>query len=54
MQTAGAYRLQRRLSTCEVGDVWSGADDRGRSVTVAVLNDRASADDRGPAAASRK
>jgi hypothetical protein len=46
MRTAGQYRLQQALSSCEVGDVWSGADDRGRSVTVAVLNERASVDGR--------
>jgi hypothetical protein len=46
MPTAGPYRLQRALSSCEVGDVWSGVDERGRSVTVAVLNERAAADDR--------
>lgn len=46
MQTAGPYRLQRALSSCEVGDVWSAIDEKGRSVTVAVLNDRASVDER--------
>ncbi|MFC4145206.1 hypothetical protein ACFO0M_02955 [Micromonospora mangrovi] len=46
MQTAGQYRLQVALSSCQVGDVWSGTDERGRPVTVAVLNERASVDDR--------
>lgn len=46
MQTAGQYRLQQALSTCEVGDVWSGVGAGGESVTVAVLNELASADDR--------
>lgn len=46
MQTAGQYRLQAPLSNCQVGDVWSGTDEVGRSVTVAVLNERASVDDR--------
>jgi hypothetical protein len=46
MQTAGQYRLQVPLSSCQVGDVWSGTDERGGSVTVAVLNERAAADDR--------
>lgn len=41
MQTAGPYRLQRPLSTCDVGDVWSGVDSQGHSVTVAVLEDLA-------------
>ncbi|WP_436522262.1 hypothetical protein [Actinoplanes sp. HUAS TT8] len=46
MSTAGPYRLEHRLSTCTVGDVWSGADAQGRPVTVARLNELASADDR--------
>lgn len=46
MQTAGPFRLQRSLSFCDVGDVWSGVDDQGQPVTIAVLNERASADDR--------
>ncbi|GLY01615.1 MULTISPECIES: hypothetical protein [Actinoplanes] len=46
MQTAGQYRLEQALSTCEVGEVWSGVDAGGETVTVAVLNERASADDR--------
>ncbi|BCJ45204.1 hypothetical protein GCM10010168_70050 [Actinoplanes ianthinogenes] len=46
MSTAGPNRLDRRLSTCEVGDVWSGADAQGRPMTVAQLNELASADDR--------
>ncbi|AEV82502.1 translation initiation factor IF-2 [Actinoplanes sp. SE50] len=46
MPTAGPYRLQRQLSSCEVGDVWSGVDAQGRPVTVAQLNELASADDR--------
>ncbi|GIE84761.1 hypothetical protein [Actinoplanes regularis] len=46
MPTAGPYRLQRRLSSCEVGDVWSAADARGLPLTVARLNELASADDR--------
>jgi hypothetical protein len=50
MQTAGPYRLLDALGTCEVGDVWSGVDDAGRAVTVAVLNARASADERWRAA----
>src|SRR3954469_13249176 len=50
METAGPYRLQQALGRCEVGDVWAGVDDRGSSVTVAVLNDRASADERWRAA----
>ncbi|MFC3988623.1 hypothetical protein ACFOZ6_09125, partial [Actinoplanes siamensis] len=46
MPTAGPYRLERQLSRCEVGDVWSGAGERGRPVTVARLNELASADER--------
>ncbi|GAA4599580.1 hypothetical protein BJY16_003129 [Actinoplanes octamycinicus] len=46
MSTAGPNSLQRRLSSCEVGDVWSGVDERGRPVTVARLNELASADER--------
>jgi hypothetical protein len=46
MPTAGPYRLERQLSSCDVGDVWSGVDPQGRPVTVAQLNELASADDR--------
>jgi hypothetical protein len=46
MQTAGPYRLQQQLSRCLVGDVWSSVDVEGRPVTVAVLNEQASADQR--------
>ncbi|WIM98007.1 hypothetical protein ACTOB_001576 [Actinoplanes oblitus] len=50
MPTAGPHRLQRQLSSCEVGDVWSGVDEHGRPVTVAQLNELASADERWRAA----
>ncbi len=46
MHTVGPYRLLTALSSCEVGGTWSGVDDAGRPVTIAVLNDRASADQR--------
>ncbi|GAA2902027.1 hypothetical protein Acy02nite_10480 [Actinoplanes cyaneus] len=46
MPTAGSYRLEHQLSTCTVGDVWSSVDAQGRPVTVARLNELASADDR--------
>jgi hypothetical protein len=46
MPTAGPNRLQRLLSTCEVGDVWTAVDAQNRPVTVAQLNELASADDR--------
>lgn len=46
MPSAGPYRLERQLSSCTVGDVWAGVDAQGRPVTVAQLNELASADDR--------
>ncbi|MFI1988178.1 hypothetical protein [Actinoplanes sp. NPDC020271] len=46
MPTAGSYRLEHQLSSCTVGEVWSGADEQGRPVTVARLNELASADSR--------
>jgi hypothetical protein len=46
MQTVGPYTLLTVLSGCQVGEAWSAMDDSGRPVTIAVLNARASADQR--------
>ena len=37
MQTVGPYALHRKLSTCELGEVWAARDSAERPFTVAVL-----------------
>ncbi|MGX4652338.1 hypothetical protein ACWCHM_01435 [Micromonospora sp. SCSIO 07396] len=37
MQTVGPYALHRRLSSCELGEVWAARDAAERPFTVAVL-----------------
>jgi hypothetical protein len=46
MHTVGPYRLLSALSSCEVGGAWSAVDEAGRAVTIAMLNTRASDDQR--------
>ncbi|WP_329014321.1 hypothetical protein OG271_06270 [Micromonospora rifamycinica] len=37
MQTVGPYALHRKLSSCELGEVWAARDTAERPFTVAVL-----------------
>ncbi|MEV6708922.1 hypothetical protein AB0M60_24550, partial [Micromonospora wenchangensis] len=37
MQTVGPYALHRKLSSCELGEVWAARDAAERPFTVAVL-----------------
>ncbi|HEX5594859.1 MAG TPA: trypsin-like peptidase domain-containing protein [Micromonosporaceae bacterium] len=46
MQPDGPFRFIKTLGVCQVGRIWSAVDENGRSVTVAVLEPPAAADDR--------
>jgi hypothetical protein len=46
MQPVSPYRFSGRLGHCHVGSVWSAADEVGRPLTVAVLDDAAARDQR--------
>jgi hypothetical protein len=46
MQPDGTYQLIEALGSCQVGTVWSAVDAQGRSLTVAVLDPAAAADQR--------
>jgi hypothetical protein len=43
MQTVGPYALHRKLSSCDVGEVWSARDAGDQPFTVAVLTPAAAA-----------
>jgi len=44
--SSSPYRFSRPLGQCQVGTVWSAADELGRPLTVAVLSPEASRDQR--------